>query len=268
MRQLKGGGMEINMKIVVCIKPVLEKYINGTNQGHAYKMNPYDMFALDKILKIRNARLADFQLICICMASNTAIDVLRQARAMGVDKVILVNDHGFSGSDTYATSYILSKAIDKIGGVDFLVCGEKSVDGETGQVFWQLIERLGYTGLGEVVGIQQINSSFVRVIIEENSTRKIIRCKYPLAISFVGYQTYTDLISLRHLRKALNEEIETWDSQSLVVDLDKCGSCGSKTQVISTKSIFSKREGLFLTGNIEEEAKFIINSIYKNKDKQ
>lgn len=256
------------MKIVICIKPVLEKYISGTNQSQAYKMNPYDMFSLEIILKIRKVSLADFQLICICMASNVAINVLRQARAMGVDKVILINDYAFAGSDTYATSYILSKAIEKIGDVDFVICGEKSVDGETGQVFWQLTERLGYTGLSGVMGIQQIECSSATVIVVEDSTRKMIKCGYPLAISFIGYQTYTDLINLRHLRKALSEDIEEWDSHSLDIDLNRCGIQGSKTQVIRTKSIFSKREGVFLTDNIENKVGFIINSIYQNKDKQ
>lgn len=255
------------MKVVVFIKPVLEKYINGKIQGQTYKINPYDMYSLEKILEIRKENLNNFQLICICMGSNAAIDVLRQARAMGVDRVILISDSAFSGSDTYGTSYILSKAIDKIGDVDFIVCGEKSVDGETGQVFWQLTERLGYTGVNGVVEIQQVESSFARVIIEEDSKRKTIQCGYPLAISFLGYQTYTDFVSLRNLRKALGENIEVWDSNLLDIKLDKCGSRGSKTKVLRTKSVFSERERVLVTGNIINKVEFIMNTICRYKDK-
>ena len=39
------------MKVVICIKPVLGKYVDGTREGKTYKMNPYDMFALETILK-------------------------------------------------------------------------------------------------------------------------------------------------------------------------------------------------------------------------
>lgn len=253
------------MKIVICIKPVLEKYVSGTLQNQTYKMNPYDMYALEKVLKTRKQSTADIQIICICMASKAAIDVLRQARAMGVDKVILISDKCFTGSDTYATSYILSKAIDKIGAVDLVICGEKSVDGETGQVFWQLTERLSYSGISGVVELQQINSSAISIIKEEGSKRAKIRCGYPFAMSFAGYLTFTDLISLRHLRQASSENIEVWDSQSMNIDLDKCGMHGSKTQVLRTNSIFSKREGVLCTGNTANKAEFILKSIYQNK---
>lgn len=255
------------MKVAVCIKPVLEKYVDGTREGKTYKMNPYDMFALETILKKRKECEFNFRIIGISMASYSAIDVLRQARAMGADEVVLINDLAFSGSDTYVTSYILAKAIEKIGDVNFVICGEKSIDGETGQVFWQLTERLNYIGIRDVVEIQQIDNSYVKVIAVEGDKKETIKCNYPLSISFFGYQTYTELISLRNMRKVICENIQVWDAKSLDIELEKCGNKGSKTLVLKMKSLFTNRKQQLLTSNLENKVKFIIRTIYQNKDK-
>ena len=39
---------------------------------------------------------------------------------MGADEAYLVTDRAFGGSDTYATSYILSQAIKMLGGFDVI----------------------------------------------------------------------------------------------------------------------------------------------------
>jgi len=255
------------MKVVICIKPVLGKYVDGTREGKTYKMNPYDMFALETILKKRKECGFNFQIVCISMASYSAINVLRQARSMGSDEVILINDPSFSGSDTYATSYILAKAIKKIGDVNFVICGEKTVDGETGQVFWQLTERLNYIGVKGVVEIQQIDNYSIKIVTIEGDKRKTIKCNYPLSISFLGYQPYTELINLRTMRKAMGERIEVLDAKTLDIELSKCGNIGSKTRVLKTKNLFSKREQKIIQGNLEKKVEFIMKSIYQNKEK-
>ena len=52
---------------------------------------------------------------------------------MGADEAYLVTDRAFGGSDTYATSYILSQAIKKLGAYDVILGGKQAIDGDTGQ---------------------------------------------------------------------------------------------------------------------------------------
>ncbi|WP_374049923.1 hypothetical protein [Sedimentibacter sp. MB35-C1] len=37
----------------------------------------------------------------------------------------------FAGSDTLATSYALSKGVEKIGDYDLIICGKQATDGDT-----------------------------------------------------------------------------------------------------------------------------------------
>ena len=63
-----------------------------------------------------------------------AIEAIKEAIAMGCDKGILLSDNKFAGSDTWATSYVLSRCINKIGNFDLILCGERATDGDTAQV--------------------------------------------------------------------------------------------------------------------------------------
>src|SRR5574344_2085511 len=49
------------------------------------------------------------------------------------DKAILVTDRKAAGSDTLATSYILSQAVKKLN-PDLVFCGRQAIDGDTAQV--------------------------------------------------------------------------------------------------------------------------------------
>ncbi len=69
----------------------------------------------------------------IAMGLPKACDVLRSGLYRGVDRAILLTDRRAGGSDTLATSYILSCAIRKLD-PDIVVCGRQAIDGDTAQV--------------------------------------------------------------------------------------------------------------------------------------
>ena len=118
------------MKIAVCIKqvpmasdvktdPVTKQLIR---EGIESVMNPFDYYALESAIRIREENGAE--VIALSMGPPKAEAVLREAVAMGADRAVLLSDRRFSGSDTWATSYILKQALLKIGGVDLVICGK------------------------------------------------------------------------------------------------------------------------------------------------
>lgn len=102
------------MKILVCVK-----VING-------EINPFDESAIECAL-----RLSD-DVTVISMCPKSAENALKPLTRLD-EKVILISDPIYAGSDTLATSYILSEAIKKLG-FDLILCGRQSVDGDTAQV--------------------------------------------------------------------------------------------------------------------------------------
>ena len=127
------------MNIVVCIKQVpdtAEIKINPeTNtlvrEGVPSIINPFDLHALEAAVQLKeqfNARVT-----VLTMGPPQAESALREAVSLGADETVLLSDRAFAGSDTWATSYTLAKAIQKIG-ADIVFCGKQAIDGDTAQV--------------------------------------------------------------------------------------------------------------------------------------
>ncbi len=64
------------------------------------------------------------------MGPSQADIALREALALGADRAYLVSDRYFAGADSWATSLVLAKAIEKLGPFDLILAGEKATDGE------------------------------------------------------------------------------------------------------------------------------------------
>ena len=111
------------MKIAVCIKQVPDttdvKIDPKTNtlvrEGVASITNPFDEYAVEEALLIREKHGGEVHVIS--MGPPQAIEVLKNALAVGADKVYLVSDRAFAGADTLATAYTVAKTIQTVGGM-------------------------------------------------------------------------------------------------------------------------------------------------------
>lgn len=128
------------MKIVVTVKlvpdPNAEKKIDaGTKRlvrtGVETVLNPYDEYALEAALQLKEKVGGDTTVTVFAMAPESLKETLRKALAMGADDAVLLADAGLEGSDVWATSYAMSHALKKIG-FDLLIVGGLSDDGSTG----------------------------------------------------------------------------------------------------------------------------------------
>ena len=109
------------MHIVVCIKQVPDSAqirvhpVTNTimRQGVPTIINPYDLFALEEALRMRD-RMGG-EVTVLTMGPPMAEESLRKALGIGADRGVLLTDRFFAGSDTLATSFALAQAIRKIG---------------------------------------------------------------------------------------------------------------------------------------------------------
>lgn len=109
------------MHIVVCIKQVPDSAqirvhpVTNTimRQGVPTIINPYDLFALEEALQVRDRYGGEVTVLT--MGPPMAEQALRKALTHGADRAVLLTDRHFAGSDTLATSYALSQAVAKIG---------------------------------------------------------------------------------------------------------------------------------------------------------
>ena len=108
------------MHFICCIKQVPDtskvKIDPETNtlirSGVESIANPYDMVALEAALTLKDTYGGTVTVLS--MGPPQAEQVLREAISLGADEAILLSDRAFAGADTLATSYALTKAIEKL----------------------------------------------------------------------------------------------------------------------------------------------------------
>jgi electron transfer flavoprotein beta subunit len=113
--------LDPTMHIVVCIKQVPDSAqirvhpVTNTimRQGVPAIVNPYDLFALEEALRLKDK--FGGKVTMLCMGPPQAEDALRKCISFGADDAVLVTDRAFAGADTLATSYALAAAIRQIG---------------------------------------------------------------------------------------------------------------------------------------------------------
>lgn len=246
-------------RLVMCIKPVksslMGENVSGTED--AFRINPYEMKILKEITALKKTSDFPFTLTCMAMGAKSAETVLRRALAMGADEAILISDSSFAGSDTVATSYILSKAIQKLENVKLIICGSRSIDGETGQVPPAISERIHcalYTNASE---IRSFNENSVLFVKDTNEKRILHKGELPAVISYDGFQVNDESISLMALKRAKKKEIRIMNRNDLDIDVSRCGLSGSKTKVSESRSSFTKKSGKQFSGTSDETAQLL-----------
>ncbi|QUH28434.1 electron transfer flavoprotein subunit beta/FixA family protein [Vallitalea guaymasensis] len=253
------------MRIVMCIKPVKKELVYKENEHlENLVINPYDLYALQNIIEMKKEGT---EIICISMGPEGAKEALRRCIALGVDDVIHLSDKHFAGADTIATSYVLKKAIEKIGDVDLICCGQKTVDGETGQVVYALSEQLGMPCIAQVETIMDLSVENASIERENGECIEKLKVRLPAVISYRNCTTIYKKINLLRLKRAKNKEIVVWNRNDLEIDRSMCGLKGSKTIVQDVNKInpMVKKEQTILDGDIENTA-MIIKNIILGKD--
>jgi electron transfer flavoprotein beta subunit len=262
------------VKIVVCIKQVPDTEAEvkwdlqkGTlnREGMDTVTNPFDEFALEEALLTKEKY--DGEIVAITMGPDKSMDVLRNALALGVDAVQHINDPAVVGSDTLATSYVLAKAIEKIGDVDVVFCGKQATDGNTGSVSGQLATRLGFSQLSFVGKVDEIDAGGKKIKVERSIEGgiEVVEAKLPAVVSVMKGINEPRLPNLMGIRKAAKVEIPKWTLGDIGADASKVGFGGSHGQVVELTTPPPRGTGEMLKGDIDELAMSIADKLIDMK---
>ena len=247
------------MNIVVCIKQVpgtteikIDPETNTlVREGVESIINPFDTYALEEGVRLKER--CGGKVTAISMGPPQAEAALRETVSLGADEAILLSDRAFAGSDTWATSYVLSQAISKIADYDVIICGRQTLDGDTGQVGPGLSEMLGIPFTAYVSKIEEIKEGYIKVqrMVEEGY--EVIEMALPAVITVVKEINVPRLPSLRGSMKAKTAQIPVWTAGDIGVDADKAGMAGSPTRVV--RIFFPQRthKSEMLQGTLEEQ---------------
>jgi electron transfer flavoprotein beta subunit len=229
----------VNFRIVVLMKPTPDPdkvrfdAEKGTiiREGVELIINPYDLPAIELAVQVKE-KLGG-EVIVISMAPPQGEEALRDAIARGADRAILLTDRRFAGADTLATSYALASAIRKLGNVNLVIGGEKSIDGDTAQVPGEVAEMLGLPHVSYVSRLIDIDYS--RAIVESDLESEVITYEVPLPCVLqvtlnVAKPRIPTIKGKLQARKAI---VEKWSADALadIADINRFGIKGSPTMV-------------------------------------
>lgn len=267
------------MHIVVCIKQVPDSAqirvhpVTNTimRQGVPTIINPYDLFALEAALQLRDEHGGEVTVLT--MGPQSAEDSLRKALTYGADRAVLLTDRFFAGSDTLATTYALATAIGKIGSSfgspDLVFTGKQTIDGDTAQVGPGIAKRLGLRQLTYVSRIASVNSSARTIDVERRSEGgvQVLRTKLPCLITMLEATNEIRRGSMAEALSAARASIVKWSAHDAgVEDLSKCGLKGSPTIV---KRVFAPSaratKAAFVEMSDNEPAEALIDEIFKHQ---
>lgn len=254
------------MNIIVCIKQVpdtSEVRINPeTNtlirEGVPSIINPYDLHALEAALQIREK--VGGKVTVITMGPPQAEDALRDAIAMGVDDVRLISDKAFAGADTWATSYTLYKAIEKLG-YDIILCGKQAIDGDTAQVGPEVAEFLNIPHIAYIRKIEDINDKYIKVQRLMDDGYDVVESPLPVLLTVVKELNTPRLPSLKGKMAAKKAVITKMDLNAIGAEPENVGLKGSPTQVKHIFAPQSKSNRKMLQGSIEEQVDELIKEL-------
>ncbi len=247
-----------SMNILVCIKQVPdtteikidpEKH-TLIRDGVPSIVNTFDTYALEMACRLKEE--TGGTVTVMTMGLPQAKKALKSCLAAGADQAVLISDRPFGGSDTLATSYIISQAVacvekEKGSVFDLILCGKQAIDGDTAQVGPGLSEHLGRPLITYVSELKYEEAEF-QGKRENDDGYDWIGVKGPCVMTVVKTAYEPRYPTLKAKIEAEWAQIQTITAESMkeTLDLSKCGLKGSPTKVVRTTTPENKVKCIYI----------------------
>lgn len=212
------------MKIAVCISHVPDtatKIKIGADQktidpsGVTYIVNPYDEFAIEEALKMKEKFGDGTEVVAISVGGDSNKETIRKALAMGVDRGILLKDE--NPRDSFGIAKALADEI-KNQGSELVFCGKQSVDYDNSSVPQITAEYLNYSCITVVVSLK-IDRNKVTAEREIEGGKEVVETELPIIIGAqkgLNEPRYASLKGIMAAKKKIIEEKSAVPVEGLV----------------------------------------------------
>ena len=254
------------MDILVCMKqvPDTETKIVVNPQGSGivtdgikYVMNPYDEFAVEEALRIKEKEGGTVTIVC--MGPQRSTEAIRTALAMGADKGVHLNDAAFEGADSYSTAKALAAAIKPLS-YDIILGGKQAVDHDNAQVYAALAELLGISHVSIVTKLT-VDAAAKSAVAErevEGGAKEVIQVSLPAFIACQKGLNEPRYASLPGIMKAKKKPIDAVDLAKSGLSADEAGEKGAKLKITKYSLPPERGGGQILEGEPDEVAAKVV----------
>jgi electron transfer flavoprotein beta subunit len=253
------------MKIAVCIKqvPDTETRIRIAPDGKGivesdvnWIVSPYDEFAIEEALKIKEAKGGDVVLVSV--GPDRVQSALRSGLAMGADSALHLKDPLFEQTDTLGTAWALASALKPLG-PDLILMGQQGVGGDNAQVPGLVAEILDLPQVTMAVKIelQEGKATIEREIEGAHETWDVT---LPAVVSAQKGLNEPRYASLKGIMAAKKKLIETRGAADLALTAEQLAP---KTKVVALELPPARSAVKMIEGDADTQVKELLRLLHE-----
>lgn len=239
------------MNIVVFLKQVADNTKLKFNDsgpvldGVPMMLNPFDEYALETAIRIKEAAGESAVLTAITIGAPTAKEILKKAIAVGVDQAFIINDSALDKVDSTPIAQTLAKATQSlVPEFSTLVFGQLTLDDASGQVGPKVAELLNLPSLS-FVKEAQLTNNYLSVTREGDRGLEIHEMTLPGVLCVMKCDYELRGSNIKGVMKANKTDIPIKTLADIGLN---AGSLTSTTTVTQTRQRPAKSGGKILTG--------------------
>jgi electron transfer flavoprotein beta subunit len=203
------------MRIIVCIKqtPDTEAQVRISENGKALLLqeaknilNPYDEFAIEEALRIKEKTGGD--VLLACFGPESAKEQLLRGLAMGADRGILISSAPFPHITSLLTATILARLVEGEQG-DLVLCGKQGIDEDNMQVGVMLAELLTWPHVNAVTQLALTGTTAHVEREAEGGQTEVYRVELPAVFGAHKSLNTPRYASLPGIMKAKKKPLDT-----------------------------------------------------------
>lgn len=230
------------MNFIVCVKQVPDPEIPSGKlkldleakriifpEGIRPLINPYDERAVELALRLKEKYGG--KITILTLGSTSQVSVVKHALSMGADDGILLVDPAFEDSDSFGTAHILTKAIEKIGNYELILCGRQASDWDEGIVGPIIAEnlRLPLVTLVESIEIAEKKLKVKRVTLDGY---QVFETTVPSMVTVSHEVGRPRLPSGRGIISATRKQVPVWNAKDIGTDPSQLGLNAARRKLI------------------------------------
>jgi electron transfer flavoprotein beta subunit len=240
------------VEIAVLLKqvPATESLIQIADDGTSIKtddikwvINPYDEFAVEEALQIKEAHGGSVTIISVGPEKTT--EAIRTALAMGADKGILISDPAAEGCDGLNTARILAAVLRETP-FDLIIAGQRAVDDDNFQVGPAVAEFLSIPNISMVIK-QEIIDAKIRCHGTIDGGTVILEAPLPVLFTTQRGLNEPRYASLPGIMKAKKKPIDIKTLADIGLEVDRIGK--SLTRIVAMQTPPERKGGRMITGD-------------------
>ena len=222
-----------------------------SEDGVEFIINPYDEYAVEEALKIKEDVGGTVTLLS--MGPDRFETSIRTALAMGADQSILIDDETLFG-DEYTVSKVLSQVIQDQS-FDLILAGHVAVDDGSGQVPQRIAEILGIPFIGTAVKIE-LDDQKITVHRDVEGDTEVLEANLPVIVTTQQGLNEPRYPSLPGIMKAKKKPLSRPDVEVETEEIQ------AKTETVETYLPPKKTAGKILSGEVAGQTKELVQLLH------